>query len=130
MCWIQIYQDHSRGILGLSQKAYIDKRLSRFGMKDCAPKDILIAKGDKFNLLQCPKNEIEKKKMENIFYASVVGSLMYPQVCTRLYIAYVVGMLGRYLSNPRMIHWKAAKWSCVICREQKISYSHIRDLII
>ena len=48
--------------------------------------------------------------MENIFYASVVGSLMYPQVCTRLYIAYVVGMLGRYLSNPRMIHWKAAKW--------------------
>ena len=107
---IQIYQDHSRGILGLSQKAYINKRLSRFGMKDCAPKDILIAKGDKFNLLQCPKNEIEKKKMENIFYASVVGSLMYPQVCMRLYIAYVVGMLGRYLSNPRMIHWKAAKW--------------------
>ena len=48
--------------------------------------------------------------MENIFYALVVGSLMYPQVCMRLYIAYVVGMLGRYLSNPRIIHWKAAKW--------------------
>ncbi|RVW24532.1 Retrovirus-related Pol polyprotein from transposon TNT 1-94 [Vitis vinifera] len=62
--------------------------------------------GDKFNLLQCPKNEIEKKEMENIPYASTVGSLMYAQACTHLDIAYVVGMLGRYLSNLRMIHWK------------------------
>ncbi|KAL6316492.1 hypothetical protein AAG906_018195 [Vitis piasezkii] len=104
-----IYRDCSRGILGLSQKTYIDKVLSRFGIKDCALGDTLIAKGDKFNLLQCPKNEIEKKEMENISYASVVGSLMYAQVCTCPNIAYVVGMLGRYLSNPGMIHWKAAK---------------------
>ena len=31
-----------------------------------------------------------------------VGSLMYAQVCTRPDIAYVVRMLGRYLSNPSM----------------------------
>ena len=48
---IQIYRDCSHGILGLSQKTYIDKVLSRFGMKGCTPKDIPIAKGDKFNLL-------------------------------------------------------------------------------
>ena len=34
---------------------------------------------------------------------------MYAQVCTRPDIAYITGMLGRYLSNPRMDHWKAAK---------------------
>ena len=89
---------------------YIDKVLSTFGMKDCTLEDTPIAKGDKFNLLQCPKNEIEKKEMENIPYASTVGSLMYAQACTHLDIAYVVGMLGRYLSNLRMIHWKVAKW--------------------
>ena len=72
-------------------------------MKDCALEDTLIAKGDKFNLLQCLKNKIKKKKMENILYASVVESIMYAQVCTHPDIAYVVGMLGRYLSNPRMI---------------------------
>ena len=97
---IQIYRDYSRGILGLSQKTYIDKVLSRFGMKDCVLGDTLISKGDKFNLLQCPKNEIEKKEMANIHYASTIGSFMYAQVCTRLDIAYVVSMLGRYLSNP------------------------------
>jgi hypothetical protein len=34
---------------------------------------------------------------------------MYAQVCTRPDIAYIIGMLGRYLSNPSMNHWKAAK---------------------
>ena len=79
-------------------------------MKDCTPGDTLIAKGDKFNLLQCPKNEIEKKEMENIPYASIVRSLMYAQVCTCPDIAYIVSMLGKYLSNPIMIYCKATKW--------------------
>ncbi|CAH9103289.1 unnamed protein product [Cuscuta europaea] len=47
--------------------------------------------------------------MKLIPYASVVGSLMYAQVCTRPDIAYVSGMLGRYQSNPGLDHWKAAK---------------------
>ncbi|RVW81995.1 Retrovirus-related Pol polyprotein from transposon TNT 1-94 [Vitis vinifera] len=105
----QIHRDRSRGILGLSQKAYIDKVLSRFGMSNCAPEDTPVAKGDKFSLHQCPKNELEKKDMEIFPYASAVGSLMYAQVCTRPDIAYIVGMLGRYLSNPGMNHWKKAK---------------------
>ena len=48
--------------------------------------------------------------MQKIPYASAVGSLMYAQVCMRPDIAYIVGMLGRYLSNPGLDHWKAAKW--------------------
>ena len=47
--------------------------------------------------------------MKNIPYAFVVGSLMYAQVCTRPDIAFAVGMLGRYQSNPGIDHWKAAK---------------------
>ncbi|XP_047166711.1 secreted RxLR effector protein 161-like [Vigna umbellata] len=47
--------------------------------------------------------------MEYIPYASVVGSLMYAQTCTRPDISFAVGMLGRYQSNPGMYHWKAAK---------------------
>ena len=101
---IQIYRDRSRGIFGLSQKSYIGKLLSRFGMSNCAPGDTHVANGDKFSLHQCPKNELEKKDMERFPYASVIGSLMYAQVCTRSDIAYIVGMLGRYLSNPGMDH--------------------------
>src|SRR5262249_10981328 len=54
-------------------------------------------------------NDLEHKQMENIPYASVVGSLMYAQTCTRPDISFAVGMLGRYQSNPGLDHWKAAK---------------------
>ena len=101
---IQIYRDRSIGILELSQKSYIDKVLSRFGMSNCAPGDTPVAKGDKFSLHQCPRNELEMKDMERFSYASAVGSLMYAQVCTRPDIAYIVGMLSRYLSNLGMDH--------------------------
>ncbi|XP_057969334.1 secreted RxLR effector protein 161-like [Malania oleifera] len=47
--------------------------------------------------------------MKDVSYASVVRSLMYAQTCTRPNISFAIGMLGRYQSNPRMIHWKAAK---------------------
>ena len=42
--------------------------------------------------------------MEGIPYASAVRSLMYAQTCTRSDISFVVGMLGRYQSNPEMDH--------------------------
>ncbi|GAA0163100.1 transmembrane signal receptor [Lithospermum erythrorhizon] len=104
---VKIHRD--RGILGLSQEAYINKVLQRFGMKDCSPSLAPIVKGDRFSLDQCPRNDIEREHMKNVPYASAVGSIMYAQVCTRLDITYVVGVLGRYKSNPGIDHWKAAK---------------------
>ncbi|KAL6315482.1 hypothetical protein AAG906_000776 [Vitis piasezkii] len=77
-------------------------------MSNCAQRHA-VAKGDKFSLHQCLKNELEKKDMERFPYASAIRSLMYAQVCTCPDIAYIVGMLGRYLSNPGMDHWKKAK---------------------
>ena len=68
-----------------------------------------VDKGDKFSLSQCPKNNFEIQEMQQIPYASVIGSPMYAQVCTRPDIAYIVGMLGRYLSNPGKDHWIATK---------------------
>ena len=106
---IKIHRDRSRGILGLSQETYINKVLGRFQMKDCSPSVAPIMKGNKLSLNQCHKNDLEKESMKNIPYALAVGNLMYAQVCTRPDIAYVVGVLGRYQSNPSMDHWKAGK---------------------
>jgi Reverse transcriptase (RNA-dependent DNA polymerase) len=106
---LKIHRDRNKGILGFSQQTYIDKVLKRYGMKNCKPGNTPVAKGDKFSLDQCPKTELEKSEMHQIPYASLIGNLMYVQVCTRPDIAYITGMLGRYLSNPGMNHWKAAK---------------------
>lgn len=106
---IEIFRNRSQGLLGLSQKEYINKVLERFRMEKCSAGIVPIQKGDKFSEKQCPRNDLERKEMESIPYASVVGSLMYAQTCTRPDISFAVGMLGRYQSNPGMDHWKAAK---------------------
>ena len=106
---IEIFRDRKQGLLGLSQQGYINKILERFRMDKCSYGIVPIQKGDRFSAMQCPKNDLERKEMESILYASVVGSLMYLSTCTRPDISFAVGMLGRYQSNPGMDHWKAAK---------------------
>jgi hypothetical protein len=58
----------------------------------------------------CLKTQEEDEKMSKIPYASIVGSLMYAMVCTRLDITHAVGVVSRYMSNQRMEHWNAVKW--------------------
>jgi len=74
---IQIHQDRSRDILGLSQRSYIEKVLKRFDMQESKFKDTLVAKEDKFSLKQCPKGNLEIQEVQKIPYASAIGSLMY-----------------------------------------------------
>ncbi|XP_050900596.1 secreted RxLR effector protein 161-like [Lathyrus oleraceus] len=81
-------------------------------MKDSKPGDTLVAKGDNFCLKQCPTTDLEKEEMHKVPYASTVGSLMHAKVCTRPDLTFIVGVLGRYLSNPGMQHWIAVK--CVM----------------
>ena len=74
---IEIFYDKSPKLLGLSQKAYINKVLKRFKMKKCYVSVVPIQNRDKFNLMQCPRNELEHMEKKMISYAFVVGSLMY-----------------------------------------------------
>ena len=53
---IEIHRDRSRGILGLSQRAYIEKVLNKYNMQNCSPTITHVVKGDKFGSYQCPKN--------------------------------------------------------------------------
>ena len=78
-------------------------------MQVCKPLDTPIVKGDKVSLNQCPNNILEIQEMQKVPYAQVVGSLMYAQVRSRPGITYIVGVLGRYMSNLGMAHWKTAK---------------------
>ncbi|KAF5445019.1 hypothetical protein F2P56_034102 [Juglans regia] len=71
--------------------------------------------------------------MEDIPYASAIGSLMYAQVCTLPDIAYTVGMLGKYLSNPSLDHWKAAKrvmWYLQRTKDYMLTYERSEHLEI
>ena len=106
---IEIHRDREKGVLGLSQKTYIEKILKKYNMHKCSASPAPIVKGDRYGDFQCPKNEYELNQMRSVPYASAVGSLQYAQVCTRPDLAFVTGLLGRFQSNPGVEHWKLVK---------------------
>ena len=86
----------------MSQKAYIEKILERFNIANCFAGIVPIQKGNKFSLMQCPKNDIEHKQMESIPYGSIMSSLMYVQTCTRP--KFCDWNASRYQSNLKIDH--------------------------
>ncbi|KAL6333654.1 hypothetical protein AAG906_028839 [Vitis piasezkii] len=85
---IKILRDRANGVLKLSQRTYIEKILKKFNMHNCS-----------YTRAQCPQNDDEREEMRTIPYSSLVGNLMYAQVCTRSDIAFVVGMLGSWVCD-------------------------------
>jgi hypothetical protein len=53
---IEILQDRRKGVLGLSQKAYLEKILKKYSMHASKPTSALIVKGDSFRKFQYPRN--------------------------------------------------------------------------
>ena len=95
---IKIIRDNN--YIGLSQSHYIEKILKRFNCYDCSPVTTPFEHSIKLKPNEgCPVRQHE--------YAKVIGSLMYAMTCTRLGIAYVVGRLIKYTSNPNKEHWHA-----------------------
>ena len=47
--------------------------------------------------------------VRQVEYARVIGCPMYAMCCTRSDIAFAVGKLSRYTSNPSHMHWHAVR---------------------
>ncbi|CAM8954553.1 unnamed protein product [Rhodiola kirilowii] len=101
---IKIYRDRSKRLLGLSQGTYIDKILDRFKMQDSKKGFLPMQHGVYLSKTQCPKTPVELEKMNQITYASAIGSIMYVIVCTRPDVAYALSMCSRYESSPGEAH--------------------------
>nr|GEV73456.1 hypothetical protein [Tanacetum cinerariifolium] len=51
----------------------------------------------------------EMKRMQNVPYASAVGSIMYAVRCTRPDVAFAQNITSRFQQNPGDIHWTTVK---------------------
>ena len=88
----------------MSQASYIDKMLFRYKMQDSKTDSLPYRYGIHLSKEQCLKIPQEVEDMRKIPYASVVGSLMYVMLCTRLDICFSVRMVSRDQSNPGRDH--------------------------
>ncbi|RVW22327.1 Retrovirus-related Pol polyprotein from transposon TNT 1-94 [Vitis vinifera] len=107
---IRIERDRASKKLCMLQEQYIEKVLARFNMSKAKVVSSPLASHFKLSSRHSPSTDKEKEDMRRVPYASAVGSLMYAMVCTRPDIAYAVGVVSRFLSNPRRHHWEAVKW--------------------
>ena len=65
--------------------------------------------GKTLSKTQSPDTAEDREKMNNIPYASAIGSIMYAMLCTRPDIAHAISLTSRYQSDPGMEHWTAVK---------------------
>ncbi|OQE58977.1 hypothetical protein PENNAL_c0347G05854 [Penicillium nalgiovense] len=92
---------HADGGVSIHQHQYIQKILSDFGMETCQakttpmnPKQVLNHHPD-----EAPPDEEAKAR-----FATAIGSLMYLMVGTRPDIAFALGTLSRFTSQPQSHH--------------------------
>ena len=81
-----------------------------------------ISHGVTLSKTQCPMTPDERKKMENIPFASAVGSIMYAMICTRPDVSYALSRISRFQSNPGECHWIAAKTVLKYLRRTKDAF--------
>jgi hypothetical protein len=98
---MEIHREREKGTLYLSQRNYIEKIISSFGMENSKPVSTPLAAHFKLSAKMSPSTKEERGYMSLVPYTNAVGSLMYAMVCTRLDISHVVSMVNRYMANPR-----------------------------
>ena len=100
---IRIVQDNTLGTLSICQDTYIDKLVHQFHLE-----------GRTTPLTPAPLDELlpydGKASPEAIlFYQTIVGSLIYLAVITRVDIAFTVSKLAQFMTNPSPIHHAVAE---------------------
>ncbi|GKA12917.1 retrotransposon protein, putative, ty1-copia subclass [Tanacetum coccineum] len=92
---IKIYRDRSKRLIRLSQNAYMDKILKRFRMDTSKRGYIPMQERLDLNKTQDASTPEEVKRMQNVLYASAVGSIM----CTNPAHWTAVKTILKYLRN-------------------------------
>ena len=111
---MDVARDYDEGTLAITQTAYVDNILERFGMQDANAAHTpgygpeLSAEQSEDKLLGAEATKL---------YQSITGSLLYFAQCTRYDQCYAVDQLTRACSKPAEIHMTAAKHALRYLRE-------------
>ena len=92
------------GEIWIGQATYARELLVRLQMSEAKPVDTPIDSGAK--LVKATEGEQCADKTQ---YQSAVGSLLYLSTRTRPDLAYAVGVVAKFSSNPTILHWSAVK---------------------
>ena len=98
-----IRQPKHRKII-LLQDQYIETVMKRFNFEDAYPVSTPMDPGSRLTSISESQNPADET-----LYRSILGSMMYLMLCTRPDLAFAIGRLSMYSSNPSTEHMTAAK---------------------
>ncbi|GJU40073.1 retrotransposon protein, putative, ty1-copia subclass [Tanacetum coccineum] len=107
---IKIYRDKTKRLIRLSQSAYMDKILKRFKMENSKRGNIPMQESFDLNKTQGASTPEEVKRMQNVTYASAVGSIIFET--GRDGIKSQTGYV--FILNGGAVDWKSSKQSTTI----------------
>jgi Reverse transcriptase (RNA-dependent DNA polymerase) len=100
---MEVKRDRMRRTVTLSQRAYIEKILDKYGYsKNGRTVKTPMITGQRLEPFDGIATEESKQE-----FAAQLGSIMYAMVTTRLDIAFAVSSLAQHTKNPGPEHWKA-----------------------
>jgi len=100
----------SRSQVNQDLSSYVHKKTDS-KIQDAKGKNISIPADPNVKLSRrmSPSNDIERFSMSKVAYSELIRLLQFLTNVTRFDIAFIVTMLSRYLQNPGLEHWNAAK---------------------
>nr|GEU30508.1 hypothetical protein [Tanacetum cinerariifolium] len=106
---IKIYRDRTKRLIRLSESAYMNKILKMFKMENSKRGNILMQERFDLNKTQGASTPEEVKRMQNVPYASAVGSIMYAVECTRPDVTFAQNITSHFQRNLEEPHWTDVK---------------------
>eukprot|EP00252_Welwitschia_mirabilis_P004570 TRINITY_DN14889_c0_g1_i4.p1 TRINITY_DN14889_c0_g1~~TRINITY_DN14889_c0_g1_i4.p1 ORF type:complete len:342 (-),score=63.55 TRINITY_DN14889_c0_g1_i4:372-1256(-) len=86
----------------LSQYNYASELLKKMNMQNCKPSNVPMSPNLRIS------KDVDSPNFDGTKYRSAVGSLLY-LTATRPDIQYAVGVVARFMSNPKEKHWNVVK---------------------
>ena len=88
---------------------YLDKVLKDFKMDQSKKEFLSVLQGVKLSKTQSPTTSEDRKRMNVIPYATIIGSIKYVVLCTKPIVYLAMSLARGYNSDLRVDHWTTVK---------------------
>jgi hypothetical protein len=103
MLGVRVLRNRERRTLTLDQSAFAEALLAKASMSKCNAVDTPVPAKTIFTKADCPK-EGEPKIEDSKWYRSILATLIYLVLWTRVDLAFIVSKLCKFMQNPGELH--------------------------
>jgi hypothetical protein len=104
---IEIIRDRAKRLIHVNQERYINNLAKKYRAKEVVDKYKVPMFKQSYNSVFEPNDGAVRIFENNSLYRSLLGAILYLNVCTRPDISFAVSVLASFCTSPRQMHWNA-----------------------